>query len=61
MGQQMFDIMGSKIISLPFGSSCNNRCIFEVDDLCGFENFCFGGVDNNGRKEVGKDGEGGKC
>jgi hypothetical protein len=42
MGEQMFDIMRGKILSLPFGSSCHNSSVFQVDNLCGFADFCFG-------------------
>ena len=61
MAEKVFDIMRGKIRSLPFGSSCHNRGIFQVDNLCSFEDFCFGWPDDNGRKEIGKDGEVGKC
>jgi hypothetical protein len=57
----MFDIMGGKMVSLAFGSCCHNRCILQVDDLCGFEDFCFGRSGRLAGQEVGDDGEGGKC
>src|SRR5918999_4402564 len=61
MVEQMFDIVRGKILSLPFGSCCHNGSVFQMGDLCGFENFCFGWLDKKGRKEVGKTVEGGKC
>src|SRR5918999_3680105 len=57
----MFHIMGSQVRSLPFGSSCHNGCIFQVDNLCGFTDFCFGRVGEKGRKDIGKNHEVGKC
>ena len=61
MVKKMFDIVGCQILSFGFGGCCHNRSIFQVNNLCSFADFCCGRVGNNGRKEVGKDGEVGKC
>src|SRR5919106_6248000 len=46
---------------MPLGSSCHNSSVFQVDNPCGFADFCFGWPDNKGQKEVGKKVEVGKC
>jgi hypothetical protein len=61
MVEQMFHIMGRQVLGLDSGSSCHNGRIFQVDNLCGFADFGFGRSGNIRRKEVGKDGEVGKC
>ncbi len=61
MAEQMFDIMGGEILGIRFGSCRDNRRVFQVDNLCGFKDVCFGWPDNKRRKEVGKNGEVRKC
>ena len=61
VGQQMFDIIGCQVVRLGFGSSCHNGCIFQVDNIRGFQDVCFGRVGCLRRKILSKDREGGKC
>jgi hypothetical protein len=61
MGEKMFHIVGCQIISLGFGSCCDNRCIFQVDKLCRSKDFSLGWPGHKGRKEVGKNRKVGKC
>ncbi len=61
MVYQMFHIMSRQVLGIRFGCCCHNGSVFEVDNLCGFENICFGGASNGGRKKIGNDREIGKC
>jgi hypothetical protein len=50
MVEQMFHIMGGKILSFPFGCCCHNRSIFQVDICAAFKTSALVGRIRKGEK-----------